>query len=160
MNKIVILAALLFLSLSAFASNKSVYMNDKGVAIDGYDTVSYFVNKKAEQGKKEYSYCWHCALWYFANQQDLDKFKKDPQKYVPQYGGWCAFGIASGYFIKVDPSVWSIFKGKLYLNVTNKIRIRWLNKSEQYIAQANAQWQIVSTNGKIEKCDNLTACSM
>ena len=74
---------------------KRVDKDMNGVAIKGYDAVAYFTDGKAEMGKSDYSYKWNDAEWHFANADHLKMFKENPDKYAPQYGGFCAYGVAT-----------------------------------------------------------------
>ena len=72
-------------------------------AINGYDTVAYFTVGKAAKGQDSLSTQWPGAKWKFASQTNLDLFKANPEKYAPQYGGYCAYGVTQGYLVKVEP---------------------------------------------------------
>jgi YHS domain-containing protein len=83
------------------------------VAILGYDTVSYHTNGVGLKGDEKYSYEWKKATWLFANEENLNLFKKDPEKYAPMYGGYCAYGLTEGGLHGIDPTKFEISKGKL-----------------------------------------------
>jgi YHS domain-containing protein len=74
-------------SVTAWAT-PPVNADARGVAIRGYDPVAYFTMGKAVQGSQEFAYQWNGATWWFANQDDLEHFKKEPEKYAPRYGGY------------------------------------------------------------------------
>ncbi|MDI7864450.1 hypothetical protein MRS76_21175 [Rhizobiaceae bacterium n13] len=112
-------AAALFLSVVPTASGEEVvntgYFGD--VAIKGYDPVAYFTVNEAIEGSPEYSYHWLGANWRFASAENRDLFKKDPARYAPQYGGYCADGVSFGTVTtNIDPKAWRIIDGKLYLS--------------------------------------------
>lgn len=87
------------------------------VAIKGYDPVAYFTDDKAVEGSPQYSHHWLGATWYFANAEHRDMFAKDPGKYAPQYGGYCADGVSFGTVTtNIDPNAWRIIDGKLYIS--------------------------------------------
>ena len=89
--------------------------NKKGVAIEGYDPVSYFTNQP-RKGQSEYSIRFQGANYYFASAKNMEIFKLTPEKYVPQYGGWCAYAMGkTGDKVSVDPETFKITNGKLYL---------------------------------------------
>ena len=95
-------------------------------AVSGYDTVAYFVENKAVKGSSDYVTEYKGATWYFSSQKHLDMFVKDPEKYAPQYGGYCAWAIAAkNDFASADPNEWTIVDGKLYLNYDREIKERW-----------------------------------
>jgi len=81
-----LLALLLFAGLSC---NAVVFSQD-AIAIKGYDTVAYFNAGKAIKGKEEYTFQWHSKIWYFSNRENKDLFVANPEKYAPQYDGYCA----------------------------------------------------------------------
>ena len=87
------------------------------VAIKGYDPVAYFTENQAVQGSPEYAHKWLGATWYFASADHRDRFMRDPAKYAPQYGGYCADGVSFGTVTtNVDPKAWRIIDGKLYIS--------------------------------------------
>ncbi len=87
------------------------------VAIRGYDPVAYFTLQRAVKGSDEFSVEWLGATWNFSSGEHQEMFKSSPIKYAPQYGGYCADGIAYGdTTTNIDPEAWRIIDGKLYLN--------------------------------------------
>lgn len=114
MKKIILLFTV-FLTTVSFAQKQSNNVNKKGILIKGYDVVSYF-NHKPLEGNKKYQNQYNGATLYFANQQNLDKFKANPKKYMPQYGGWCAYAVgAANTTYVINPKTYEIRDGKLYL---------------------------------------------
>jgi len=85
------------------------------VAIQGYDTVAYFTDGKAVPGSNAFEYYWDDAIWRFASAEHRDLFAGDPDKYMPQYGGYCAGGMAMGVSVPANPTNWTIVDGKLYM---------------------------------------------
>ena len=113
-----------------------------GLAIKGYDPVAYFTNGDATKGLNKFSYEWKGAKWLFSTADNLKKFKANPEKYAPNYGGYCAWGMSNGYKAKVDPeNAWTIHDGKLYLNYNKSIKNKWLPKKEVLIEKANKNWE-------------------
>ncbi len=88
----------------------------KGVAVEGYDTVAYFTAGEPAKGNPQFTHQWQGATWLFANQENLEAFKKDPEKYAPQYGGYCAYAVSKGSTAGISPKAWKVVDGKLYLN--------------------------------------------
>jgi YHS domain-containing protein len=121
--------ALLIVSLMmvALAGDKadSINKNSAGVALKGYDAVAYFAEGKAVKGNKEFQYDWMGAKWLFASAANRDQFAKDPAKYAPQFGGYCAWAVSNNYTYDADPEIWKIVNGKLYLNYNQLARFRW-----------------------------------
>ena len=112
----------------------------KGVAIDGYDPVSYFTVGKAQEGKDKYEYVYKEAMWWFVSQQNLNLFKKNPGKYMPQYGGYCAWAVSEGYTADIDPDSWKIINKKLYLNYNQSIQKKWEKTIADHIKKADKNW--------------------
>jgi len=112
----------------------------RGVAINGYDPVAYFADGRAVEGSADITADWQGATWRFSSAQHRDAFLADPEKYAPQYGGYCAFAVARGYTAKTDPDAWSIVDGKLYLNYSQGVRATWSQDIPGNISSANANW--------------------
>lgn len=136
---IVSMSLVLFMSLSMLAQKSAVF-NPADGAIHGYDPVAYFNESKPVKGDKKYSLSWNAATWYFANQKNLDAFKASPEKFAPQYGGYCAYGLADGHKAPTDPEAWLIADGKLYLNYNKAVQKMWKQKQAEYIETANKKW--------------------
>ena len=113
-------------------------------AIEGYDPVAYFLQKKPVRGSKKFIYKWKGANWYFSKEKHLKLFKKNSKKYAPQYGGYCAYAVSKGYTASIDPKAWDIYKGKLYLNYDLDIQKNWRSKKDAYIKKANKNWPSLS----------------
>lgn len=90
--------------------------SSSGVAIGGYDVVAFHTEKKAVKGRVELSHRWAEATWYFSSEENRDRFRAEPEKYAPEYGGHCAYGISEGYIsAKGHEGQFEIYQGKLYL---------------------------------------------
>lgn len=116
-----------------------IFQSD-GVAIHGYDPVAYFLNKKPVKGSKDLEYSWMGAAWRFASKENLELFKTNPEKYAPQYGGYCAYGMSSGYAAPTEPDAWTILDGKLYLNYNTQVRQMWNKDIPGFIMKADRNW--------------------
>jgi YHS domain-containing protein len=114
--------------------------DEKGLAINGYDPVAYFTDSKSEMGKKEFSYKWMGADWYFASRSHKKMFEKNPEKYAPQYGGYCAFAVTKDALSKTDPNVWHIEDGKLYLCTNSNAGEKWQQDVKNNIKKADKMW--------------------
>ena len=136
-------------SLSGFAQTQHLNLNKKRMALKGYDPVAYF-NGKAEPGKKEYFTTHSGARYRFVSETNKDEFLGDPEKYLPQYGGWCAYAMAtSGDKVNIDPNTFEILEGRLYLffneSGTNTLK-SWKDEDPvSLIKKAEKNW------GKINK---------
>jgi YHS domain-containing protein len=133
-------------SQTAIKANKDLYnVKDDQLAIEGYDPVAYFTDNSAKEGKKEFSLIHDGITYRFSSQQHLQSFRSDPEKYKPQYGGWCAYAMgATGEKVDVDPETFKVLNGKLYLfynRFFNNTRKSW-DKDEANLKQkADANWQ-------------------
>ena len=124
----------------AAAAQKAEVFSDGGAAIRGYDPVAYFTDGKPVKGKGEFTHQWKGATWRFASAANRERFAAAPEKYAPQYGGYCAYGVASGYAVKTEPDAWSVVDGKLYLNYDRSVQASWLKDVPGYIRKADANW--------------------
>jgi YHS domain-containing protein len=109
-------------------------------AIKGHDPVAYFTEKRPVPGRPEFTATHEGATYRFASASNRDEFASAPAKYAPQYGGYCAFGIASGYKAPIEPDAWTVVNGKLYLNYNQQIRSRWLRDVPSHVRAADANW--------------------
>ena len=135
------LAALIALSGTAFAGKVNV---ENGVAIKGYDPVAYFADHKAIKGTLEYTADYDGATYEFATAARRALFVAMPEKYVPQFGGFCAYGTAQGHKADIDPTAFTIVDGKLYLNYNTKVMSTWRQDIPGYILKAERAWPTVS----------------
>jgi len=111
------------------------------VAIRGYDAVAYFTESKPVEGSKAITKRWKGAIWRFASTTHRDMFEADPEKYAPRYGGYCAYGVAAQErLVKIEPELWTIVDGKLYLNHSDELQERWKQDIESHIAKGNANF--------------------
>lgn len=120
--------------------------NKMGVAINGYDPVAYYSDSKSEMGEKEFLYKWNGAEWYFASKNHMEMFKENPDKYAPQYGGFCAFGLSKNKLMSSDPNAWQIVDGKLYLCTNNKVHKMWQEDIKENIKKSDKNWSKRNSN--------------
>jgi len=124
---------------------KQFNLNDENVAIKGYDPVAYFKTNKAVKGTNDKAVYHQGVLYYFSTVENKEIFKKNPSKYEPQYGGWCAYAMgAKAEKINIDPETFKVVDEKLYLfynkNFKNTL-LSW-NKDEQGLkVKADANWK-------------------
>ena len=134
-------------SSSSYAWN----LTNSNLSIQGYDAVSYFSlnkNDNAIKGSPKFSYKWEGAVWYFSSAANLEKFKSNPKKYIPEYGGYCAYAAARNYLYKIDPNAWAMKNGKLYLNASKGLRSTWLKNIDNEISRANTNWPHLQKTAK------------
>lgn len=131
--------------LSACNSNKSTseLFLVNGKAIRGYDAVAFHSQQKAVKGNDSYTYNWKGADWLFVNQENADSFKANPEKYAPQYGGYCAYGTAEGHKAPTDIDTWTVYNKKLYFNYNREVQQLWKKDQEALINKADKLWPTV-----------------
>ncbi|WP_430929209.1 YHS domain-containing (seleno)protein [Polaribacter marinivivus] len=139
-----ILVLLLLVTSAVTSQNKNVNTK-KGVAVNGYDVVAYFYNEPNE-GLKEFSKVYEGVTYKFSTKNNLDKFIKNPKKYIPEYGGYCAYAIGlKGKKVSINPETFEIRDGKLYLfynkGKTNTLNLWLHNNPEKLQKQADKNWQ-------------------
>lgn len=133
------------LSFSQTVAERTKQFNiKKGIAIEGYDPVSYFDNK-SQEGKSSSSYSYKGVTYQFANAGNLQKFKESPEKYEPAYGGWCAYAMGeTGDKVKIDPETFKVIEGKVYLfyNFWGNNTLKDWNKNEKPLkTKADQNWK-------------------
>ena len=109
-------------------------------AVSGYDTVAYFTDGKPVKGNSSITHEYMGAVWQFASEDNKAKFIADPEKYAPQYGGYCAWAVSQGYTASGDPKYWKIVDGKLYLNYDASVQKRWEKDIPGFISAADKNW--------------------
>jgi len=114
-----------------------------GIAAEGYDVVSYFSQSKAIEGDRSHSVEWSGVEWRFSSAANRDKFTDNPEKYAPQYGGYCAYAVSQGYSAGIDPEAWTVEGGKLYLNYSKSVQKTWVSDKADYIKLADDNWPSV-----------------
>lgn len=112
----------------------------KGVALKGYDPVSYFSGRKPVHGKANITAQHDGATYYFASVANRNKFQAAPEQYAPQFGGFCAMGVALGKKLDADPMRYRVVNDKLYLNVSKHAQTRWLDDVPGNIENAEKGW--------------------
>ena len=111
------------------------------VAIHGYDPVAYFVEGGPRKGRSELAVERNGARWLFSSAANRAQFEADPERYLPAYGGYCAYGVAQGYLVKIDPNAWRIVDNRLYLNYDRAVARTWVKDIPGYVGKADANWR-------------------
>lgn len=109
--------------------------------------MAYFSKGKPVKGNDKLVYNWKNANWYFSSQQNLDAFKANPEKFAPQYGGYCAYGLSNGYKAPTAADAWTIENGKLYLNYNTEVRGLWNKERKERIEKADKNWPELKSKG-------------
>lgn len=135
----------LFMALTSFTlaayAESPIYTKSSKLALQGYDTVSYFQgNNGPVKGSANYSASYKGATWHFSSKENLGLFKAAPERYAPQYGGYCAWAAAHGALAKAEPDVYHIEDGKLYLNYDRSIAQKWTPRRLELIPVADQKF--------------------
>ncbi|MBE7635678.1 YHS domain-containing protein [Sneathiella sp. P13V-1] len=137
-------AATVTLSSPSYAvvdnATSAVNTDEQFLAMQGYDPVAYFKSGGPQKGMKKFSVQHTGGNYYFASAENMKAFIANPEKYLPQYGGFCAMGTALGKKLDGDPNVWKIVDGKLYLNVNKDVSVAWNRNLNENIQTADDYW--------------------
>ena len=144
----------LFFVSTAFSQTKisdiKQFNLDDGVAVKGYDPVSYFAQNKAVKGRRDISFVYQGVKYQFSTLLNEQTFQANPEKYTPQYGGWCAYAMGhDGSKVEVDPETFKILNGKLFLfynRFFNNTLKSWNQDEPSLRARADANWQKIYNN--------------
>lgn len=150
MKKYLAILMLVFTSSSILAQTglrEKQFNLEKGIAIQGYDPVSYFTQNKAVKGDSKFAVKAEGVIYYLSSSANKELFLKDYKKYEPQYGGWCAYAMgATNEKVEIDPETFKIVNGKLYLfyhSFTNNTLTKW-NKNETVLkTNADKNWSLI-----------------
>ena len=144
-----LIAGLIILFNSTVFAAGGININaSNGLAIHGFDPVAYFVDSKAAEGKPEFIVEYQGNKWAFSNQQNKQAFLKEPNDYIPQYGGHCAFAASKNALANTDPYAWTVHNKKLYLNYSKGVRDTWKSDRDANIIQADIYWPELSKRVK------------
>jgi len=138
--KTVLATSLFALSSMSFAADIDMNADKNDLAIQGYDPVAYFTQSKPVQGDINYTATYKGAIYRFSTEAHRDTFKQTPEKYAPQYGGYCAFGVAMDKKFDTDPTAWKIVSDKLYLNLNKAVQTKWKQDTQKYLTMSDNNW--------------------
>jgi YHS domain-containing protein len=131
----------------AFAKDDPIYSGlFSKVAVGGYDPVAYFTEQKPVKGDAKFTTSYKNTPWHFSSAENRDKFIASPERYAPQYGGYCAWAVAQGSTASGDPQHWKIVNDKLYLNYDAQVQKKWEINIPGFIQQADKNWPNVLGN--------------
>ncbi len=138
-NKLLSAAVLLVsvVATPAFATD----VTNSTPGISGYDPVAYFTEGKPMKGSGYHVAEYQGVTYAFTSNDHKDLFEDNPRKYLPAYGGYCAFGVAVGKKFVSDPEAWKVVNGTLYLNLDKEIQSKWLQDVPGYITKSEANWK-------------------
>ena len=134
-------ACAILLAAANAAAGERINKDADNLAIRGYDTVAYFTQGRPVEGKPEFAYVWQDARWQFASAEHRDLFAGEPDRYAPQFGGFCTGGVGLGRLAPVDPEAWVIVAGRLYLHHDRAGRDATAADPGPSIAAAVERWE-------------------
>jgi YHS domain-containing protein len=138
----------LFVTVAASADSPIAAVNtEHGVAVKGYDPVSYFTTGKPTPGLAQFSNTYKGATYRFSSAENRDRFIATPEKFVPQYGGYCAYAISLNKIADIDPDEWAIVNDKLYLNNGFFAQSLWSLDKSGNIVRGDHNWPLVPKLG-------------
>ena len=117
-----------------------VHRDRRGVALGGYDPVAYFTAGQPVKGDQAIARQHEGTTYYFASVANRDAFAKEPARYLPQYGGFCAWAVSRGYTAPTDPLAWKIVDGRLFLNYSRDVQQKWQGDAPGNIRKGDANW--------------------
>ena len=135
-----VMAAVACLSAARAETGQTWYPYASGLGADGYDVVAYFVAGDAQKGSGKFSVEHQGVKWHFASEENREAFNADPDRYLPEYGGYCAYAMGKGYNAFGDPKVWAIHEGRLFFNYNQPTQEVWKVEREQLIPSADENW--------------------
>jgi YHS domain-containing protein len=138
------------LPLASYADDEQnlssgIVATGKPLAIHGFDPVAYFTVGAPTQGSAKFALVHNGATYYFASQANLETFKADPDKYVPIYGGYCAFGVSVNKKFDGDPRYFTIHNGHLYLNLNEDIAKKFKADVPGSVKKADENWKTIES---------------
>lgn len=141
---VVVVVAGIFGAMTLRGQSAGVVNAKSGVALGGYDVVAYFTMNRAVPGEQAFSHSWNGVAWQFASAAHRDAFAQAPEKFAPQFGGFCAYGVSRGYAVDIDPEAFSVVDGQLYLNYSKRVQGTWNQDRPGYIEKARRNWPRVA----------------
>ena len=147
---LIALATAVMLDTGAFAEGKTLLNVDKtGLAVQGHDVVAFFTDGKPEKGAPQFASSYGGATYYFASAEHKSAFEKDPAKYVPQFGGYCAFGVSKNKLVPIEVDAFQVVNGRLLLQYDKGIRDKFNKDTAGNLKLADTNWPgLVSSKGK------------
>jgi hypothetical protein len=140
MKKIFGLSICIFLATVSAHAQQSEVFAPGGKAIKGFDPVAFFMDAKPIMGADSLSCKWKDVNWLFSSKEHLEAFKSNPEKYAPQYGGYCAYGSSQGHKAPTQTDTWTIVGDKLYFNYNQKVKEMWMRNQDTLIKKADLLW--------------------
>jgi YHS domain-containing protein len=149
MRKCAIILTLILLSVTAQAQKRLVNTDKQGLALKGHDPVAFFTQGRPVLGDYRYESNYNGTRYRFASAENKKLFDVDPARYVPQFGGFCAYGVSRGYAVDVELDAFQIVDGRLLMQYDKSVRDRFNQDTEGNLKRADANWpKVVEKEGR------------
>jgi YHS domain-containing protein len=149
MRKCAIILTLILLSVTAQAQKRLVNTDKQGLALKGHDPVAFFTQGRPVLGDYRYESNYNGTRYRFASAENKKLFDTDPARYVPQFGGFCAYGVSRGYAVDVELDAFQIVDGRLLMQYDKSVRDRFNQDTEGNLKRADANWpKVVEKEGR------------
>jgi YHS domain-containing protein len=135
-----LLLGVMLIAATSFAGAEPVNRSRAGLALDGYDPAAYFTDGRAVRGSAAHAHVHEGTTYHFASAAHRDAFAAEPARYLPQYGGFCAWAVSRGYTAPTDPLAWRIVDGRLFLNYSRSVQRTWEQDAPGNIRKGDANW--------------------
>ena len=139
MRTLALISLVAMLAACTSITSKPTFQTEFG-ALRGYDPVAYFTDERPVKGSSDITTVHNGATWHFSSKTNKELFEGNPEKYSPQYGGYCAYGMANGFVVSSDPEAFTLVDGKLYMNYSLGVRNTWLKDVTANIESADKNW--------------------
>ena len=136
----VIPMALFMLAFSATLTAQTVLSDRNGLAVKGYDVVAYFTEEQPVKGSAKISAEHEDVLYYFSSEEHRELFLESPERYLPAYGGYCAYAVAKGSTASIQPHLWTVHDDRLFLNFSNGTQRSFTSNLTKFITRADKNW--------------------
>jgi YHS domain-containing protein len=143
MKTVLVFVFSLVFAVSGIRAQQSEIFKTNGQAIKGFDAVAFFTDSAAVKGADNFSFEWKGATWLFVSEAHRKAFMENPEKYAPQYGGYCAYGTADGHKAPTETDTWTLVNGKLYFNYNSKVKGFWMKNQPALIQKADVNWPLI-----------------
>ncbi|WIY25555.1 YHS domain-containing (seleno)protein [Parasedimentitalea psychrophila] len=137
---IIAVVALFFQPVRPALADQPMFYAESGLAISGYDTVAFFVERRAVLGHSDHAVMWKGAVWRFVSADNRRHFESNPRAYAPMFGGYCAYAVSQGYLMSGAPQSWQIVDNQLYLLYSASVQEIWRRDMTDLIVSGRSNW--------------------
>jgi len=148
--RIAVATLMILLALPSLAQAKELNnLDGNGLALQGYDPVGFFTDNRPVKGNQQFQSQYHGATYYFASAEHKAAFDKEPAKYEPQFGGFCAYGASRGKTVPIKIEAWQIVNGRLLMQYDLDVKGKFNTDPQGNLSKADKNWPgLVEKHGK------------